>query len=302
MKPCEFETKGDMEEPNQTLMYKILTGKPDIRDKCIHKIWLIMRLTTVIIFALFMQVSASSLAQKISLSRSNTPLRTVIKELRHQSGYNFVYTDELLKLSKPVTIKVKGADLEDVLNEIFNSQPLTYSINKNTITIKEKNKSSSIIDKVIDFFSTIDVKGKVVDERGEPLQGASVKVKGATSGTMTDKEGEFFLKGIPDDAVIVIAYLGYKPQEMKVSPSMGVVKMEPETSRLDEVKISGGYYETTDKLKTGSIVRVTAKDIENQPVTSPLMSLQGRVAGLEVSTSSGAPGSAPRVRIRGTNS
>lgn len=264
------------------------------------KILLAMKMTALILFIAIMQVSAGSYAQKITLSQKNAKLQHVFKEIWKQSGYDFVYDKVLLQKAKPVTFSVKDATLEEALTACFSGQPFTYSIDNKIIVVKQK--EVSIIQKITNFFSAIDVRGQVVDEKGMALPGATVKVKGSNVATVTNEDGEFFLKGMSEDAVIMIAYLGYKPLEVKATASMGVIKMELETSKLDEVKISGGYYETTDKLKTGSIVKVTAKDIENQPVTSPLMALQGRVPGLDIVPASGTPGSAPTIRIRGLNS
>src|SRR3546814_6018907 len=105
-------------------MYRNYERKRGMPWGYIHKIGLIMRLTTVLLIAAFMQANAS-LAQKISLSKTNAPLKTVLKELRQQSGYNFVYTDELLQLSKPVAVRISDADFEEALRIIFSQQPLT---------------------------------------------------------------------------------------------------------------------------------------------------------------------------------
>jgi len=263
------------------------------------KLLLVMKLTVLWMFLALTQVAASSFAQRISLNEKNTPLAKVLASIKKQSGYFFVYDNKEVGQIK-VSVQVQGASVQQALDASLKDHQLTYMIVDKTVMIKKT--SPPVIDRVMDFFSEVGVRGKVLDEFGEPLQGATVKVKDGTMSTMTDKNGEFYLKGVPEDAVIVIAYLGYKPFEVKAASSIGVIKMQLETSKLEEVKISGGYYETTDRLKTGSIVKVTAKDIERQPVTSLLMALQGRVPGLEITPQSGAAGAAPTIRIRGNNS
>jgi hypothetical protein len=115
-----------------------------------------MRLTTVILIASLMQVSANSLAQKITLSKSNAGLPAIFKELKAQSGYNFFYTDNLLKDAKPVTIKVNSAEFENVLKLIFADQPFSYEINSKTVVIKEKAKEPSFMDNLVARFKSID--------------------------------------------------------------------------------------------------------------------------------------------------
>ncbi|RZK13129.1 MAG: SusC/RagA family TonB-linked outer membrane protein [Flavobacterium sp.] len=259
-----------------------------------------MRLTTVILIATFLQVSANGFAQKITLSKRNAPLKTIFKELRNQSGYVFLCTENQLKISSPVTINVNGEDFQDVLKQIFENQPLTYNINEKTITIKEKERS--IIDKVIDYFSNIDVSGKVVDENGQPIAGATIKVKGTTSTTISDGSGTFSLKNISEDAVLEISYLGYQNKEIKASKDLGILKMELTVGKLQEVTVNAGYYSVKEKELTGSISRITSKDIENQPVTNILATMQGRMPGVSIIQTTGVPGGGFDVKIRGQNS
>jgi hypothetical protein len=134
-------------------MYKIipLHGMP---NRLYHKILLIMRLTTVLLIASLVQVSAAGLAQKITLSKTNAPLKTVLKELRLQSGFDFIATEALLEKSKSVSLKVKDMELEDVLESIFDEQPLTYTIENKTVTLKAK--EPSFLDNLVARFTAID--------------------------------------------------------------------------------------------------------------------------------------------------
>jgi TonB-linked SusC/RagA family outer membrane protein len=259
-----------------------------------------MRLTTVILIATFLQVSANGFAQKITLSKSNAPLKTIFRELRNQSGYVFLCTENQLKITKPVNINVSGEDFQDVLKQIFENQPLTYSINEKTITIKEKERS--VIDKVIDYFSNIDVSGKVVDENGQPIAGATIKVKGTTLTTVSDGNGIFILKNIADDALLEISYLGYQIKEVKASKDLGNLKMDIAVGRLEEVTVNAGYYKVKERELTGSISRITSKEIETQPVTNVLAAMQGRMAGVNITQYTGMPGSGFAIEIRGQNS
>ncbi|SMC88874.1 SusC/RagA family TonB-linked outer membrane protein [Pedobacter africanus] len=281
-------------------MYKNYTEENSMLLRHASKIWLIMRLTTVILIATFLQVSASGFAQKITLSKSNAPLKTIFKELRNQSGYVFLCTENQLKIAKPVNINVTAEDLEEVLKQVFKNQPLTYNINEKTVTIKEKERS--VIDKVIDYFTTIDVSGKIVDENGEPIAGATIKAKGSSITTISDGNGFFSLKNISDDAVLQISYIGYQIKEVKASKDLGSIQMELAIGKLEEVTVNAGYYSVKEKELTGSISRITSKEIENQPVTNVLATMQGRMPGVNIVQNTGMPGSGFEIEIRGQNS
>lgn len=267
-----------------------------------NRIGLIMRLTTLILIATFMQVSATGFAQKISMSKSNAPLKEVLKKLRTQSGYNFVYTDDLLAMSKSVNIKVYEAELEDVLVEIFNKQPLTFSINKNTITIREKLKSASKELRTSLEAVDIVVKGRVMDTKGETLVGVSVKVKGTSSGTTTDINGNYTLNLANPNSTLVFSYIGFITQEISVNNrSVIEVILIENNSSLNEVVVVGyGSVKKTDI--TGAVSQITAEAITATPIVALDRALQGRVAGVQVNTNSARPGGSNTIRIRGSGS
>jgi TonB-linked SusC/RagA family outer membrane protein len=246
-----------------------------------------------------MQVSAAGLAQRINLSKSNAPLKDVLKELRLQSGYNFVYTDNLLAKSKPVDIKVNDADLEEVLKEIFAAQPLTYTIDSKTVVINAKDPT--FLERLANRWASIDANGRVVDSENRPLPGASVKVKATGKGVSTDEKGRFFLRGVEEGAVLVVSFVGYLPKEVSASANMGSVVLEQSLSKLDEIQVIA-YGTTTQRLSTGNVTTIKADVIEKQPVNNPLLALQGRVPGLFIEQATGFAGTGVKVRIQGQNS
>ncbi|SEA63870.1 SusC/RagA family TonB-linked outer membrane protein [Pedobacter hartonius] len=260
-----------------------------------------MRLTTVILIAALMQVSAAGLAQKVSLSQTNGQLKTVLRDIRKQSGYNFVYTDVLLKKAKPINIKVKDIDLEVVLNKIFSDQPLTYEVNNKTVVIKERSEPS-FIKNLMARFRAIDVKGKVLNENGGPLVGSTVAVKGTNRSVKTDQNGAFFLSSIDEKAVLVISYIGYESREIEVVSDMGSLTLNVADAKLEEVEINTGYYTVKEKERTGSISRITSKDIEKQPVNNVLAAMQANLTGVQITQTTGVPGGSFTVQIRGKNS
>jgi TonB-linked SusC/RagA family outer membrane protein len=217
-----------------------------------------MRLTTVILIATIMQVSAFSYAQRITLSKKNASIQSVFKEIGKQSGYDFFYDSKLLNKTKPVTINVQDASLEETLKKCLNGQELTFSIESKTVIITEA--EPSFLDRVVGAFADIIVRGRVVDENGRPLQGASIQVKGQTKVYVSNEKGEFTIPDVPADAVLYISYVGYQHQEFALEgKEMPLeIKLNVATGELEEVKVtySTGYQNIPKERATGSFVQI----------------------------------------------
>ncbi|MGY5851124.1 SusC/RagA family TonB-linked outer membrane protein [Salegentibacter sp. F14] len=148
----------------------------------------------------------------------------------------------------------------------------------------------------------IEISGTVDDENGVPVSGATIALEGLNRGTITDMDGNFTLFA-PSNAVLVISYLGYTTQKISIENKKELkIILEEDVDALGEVKINAGYYNTTERERTGNISKVKGEEIELQPVVSPLQALQGRMAGVEISARGNLPGQASTIRIRGTNS
>ncbi len=261
---------------------------------------IIMRINLVAFFiALAMlKVTASVRAQNISLSFENAPIEKVFESIEKQSGYIFWYDKAILRSASRISVKIKNGNLSETLERCFEGQPLQYQIVEKTIVVKARPEKAR--PEQSNTSTQMDISGKVVDENGQPLAGASVKVKESTLSAMTNNEGIFRIINAPDNAVLVISYIGFQTREITASSNV-LATLERSTSKLDEVQVMA-YGTTTQRLNTGSITKVTADDISKQPVSNPLSALQGRVAGLTVSPTMGAPGSAIRIELRGQNS
>ncbi|KQR70226.1 TonB-dependent receptor [Pedobacter sp. Leaf176] len=277
-------------------MYKNFTVKADSRQSYVRLIRRTMRLITILMFGVMMQVSASSSAQKITLSRRDATLESVFQSLREQSGYDFVFNMKLMAKAKPVTIDLKGVSLSEALRICFANQIFTYSILDKTIVVEER----SLTDKILDYFQDIDVIGTVFDERGAPLSGAMVKIKGTNKVVITDAKGRYILRASDENSTLIFSYVGYKTREVLVKSKLDVA-MELDPAKLDEVIVIG-YGTTTRRLSTGSQVGINARDLEKQPVTNVLQALQGRMPGVAVTQTGGLPGAGINVQIRGVNS
>lgn len=172
------------------------------------------KLTFILALALCFEVQARGLAQSISLSERNAPLENIFKEIRKQSGYHFLYTDEMLQGTSPVSISVKNTSLETVLDKIFSEQPLQYTILERTIVIKPKKQGPSAGTSVATQLAPPTIKGVVRDAAGTPLAGATVTIKGTGTSTQTNSRGEFTIDAPDANAVLVITYVGYEALEI----------------------------------------------------------------------------------------
>ncbi|QDH81302.1 TonB-dependent receptor [Echinicola soli] len=148
----------------------------------------------------------------------------------------------------------------------------------------------------------IDISGIVVDQEGEPLIGVTILAKGTNNGTATDLEGKFTLSGVKDDAILIVSYIGYETQEVNVAGQRNMtITLIEDTQSLDEVVVVGYGTQRKSDL-TGSVSAVSAEDINKAPALTMDLALQGRAAGVQVTSTSAEPGGGASIRIRGSNS
>jgi TonB-linked SusC/RagA family outer membrane protein len=281
------------------------------RRRRMHQIrWMLMRASlmyVLIVVSGLMAYAHTSLGQildqRVNVGMDNEPMNILFQRLEKQTGVSFAFS---IDNHKQISFPRADRTLKETLDLALSDSNYTYEVIHNTIAIVElttsrhRDTSAEIASR---SRPPSPISGKVVDAiTREPLPGVNVVIKGTTRGTSTDNDGRYTID-MESDETLIFSFIGYKPVTIEIG-SLAIidVSLEQDVAQLSEVVVNGGYYETTDKLKTGSIVKVTSKDIERQPVTSPLLALQGRVPGVEISPSSGAPGVAPKIRIRGTNS
>jgi len=238
--------------------------------------------------------------QQVSLKETNAPLKKVFQDLGKQTGIEFLASSPVLSASKPVTIEVKEQPLITVLDQIFKDQPLKYELRDKIIVVTLKDKHTS------PNYSNADqkVSGIITDETNKPLPGATIKIKGTSLGTTSSSDGSFSFNTSVIDPVLVISFIGYAPSEYAItSRDQYPIKLSiaPQASSLNQVQIIG-YGTTTKRLNTGSVGTVTAKEIEDQPVTNPLAAIQGKISGVLVQTQNGLPGGGIKIQIRGQGS
>lgn len=270
----------------------------------------VMKLTVLLMSVCLLQVSAITKAQ-VYLTTKGEPLEKVLKSVSMQSGYDFVYTTAELRDLKTGTINLRNASIEAALKACFDGQPLAYEISDKTVMIKKKEKSlidklkglfeerdvkvnltdaqgqllsereKSLTDKTRNFFQAIDVTGTVTDEQGQALPGATVKVKGGNQTTTTDANGEFILRRVDSEAILLISFVGFQPMELKASEVKGNITMRAVNNALKEVTVSTGYQSLLKERAPGAYDQVGQNILANRPVSNPSTALQGLVAGMQ---------------------
>lgn len=243
----------------------------------------VMKITALILLMAGLTASAAGYSQKVTLSEKNAPLEKLFTQIKQQTGYLFFYNYDLLKDARPVTISVKEAPLNEVLKLCFKDQPLDYVIENNTISITRKPASAATSLNTPDALPPpIDIKGRVVNENGEPVV-ATIQVKGDhTKGTTTNEQGYFELKGVDENATLVISGVSIELFEVKVGGKKDLATLSAKTkiSEGETVVVNTGYQQLKPNEVTGSVVIVGKDQLDQRVATDILSKLEGITSGL----------------------
>jgi len=263
----------------------------------LKKTLLVMKLTTIIMLVALFHVSAKSYSQKINLNETNAPLKKVLQKIGKQSGYVFFYDTKEVK-DKTVTVKLKDASVNQALDNCLQNQLLIYKVVGNTIILQEQSPANQEKEQL----KPVKVTGKILDEKGEPLPGVTIKVKGENTVTASGSDGSFAITAPSNNAVLVFSFIGYATQEVSVSAGQTmIIKMQPQANALNELVVVG--YGTQKKVNlTGAVASVSSKDLESRPITNLGDGLNGLVPGLNVNVQNGQPGIGASFSIRGVTS
>ncbi|CAL1516441.1 TonB-dependent receptor [Chitinophaga sp. MM2321] len=249
-----------------------------------------MKLTTFLLFAACLHISAAGLSQDVTLAVKDAPLRKVLLEISRQTGVSIVANETLFVGTQPVTINVKELSLREVLDICLKNQPVGYTIENNNIIIKNTSPGRSPAPPAAAKDTVIPVSGVVTDSTGVPIPGVTVLVKDTRSGTQTDASGRFTLSLSPG-RTLVFSYTGYLSQEVAVGSRTSLhINLMTDIKSLESVVVIG-YGTKRKQSLTGAISVVNADVIKSRPITNAVAALQGQVPGLVVQRSSGQPGS-----------
>jgi len=266
----------------------------------------IMKLTAIILLAGSMAVSAHGRAQeRVTLHLKGVTLETVLDRIQEQTGYNYIFSDKEVRIARKLDVDVKGATIQAVLDSCLKDLPVTYEITRRMIKIMNRAKAVSVERELEGPGPNVLVLYVLADD-GTRLVGATVTIKALGVESITDENGRVEVKKIPSGTYTVeISYVGYQKTEevvvVKEQRQVATVGLKKATTNLDEVQIIA-YGATTERLNTGDVTTVNSKEISEQPVSNPMLTLEGRVPGLLVTQSTGVPGSGLTIRVQGQNS
>lgn len=250
--------------------------------------------------------SAPPQGKPVTIAVKNSSLADILRQVSKKSELMIYFQDADLEGYNNVSIDVKNKPVENILHELLDARGFTWvDINKSTIAIKKKEDQSNSFDqqKFNGLDSTINVNGKVNDEKGNPIIGATVIVKGTRTGTTTGVDGAFILSGVKKNAVLVLSGIGFLTQEVGVRGKsfLGGIQLKTYVEQLDQTVVMA-YGKTTKRLLTGNISTVKGMEMEKSPVNNPILAVAGRVPGVQITQASGFAGSGVDIVIQGVNS
>jgi len=263
---------------------------PAKNTRSIYKLLLLMKFTIALLLCTTFQVSAKTYSQdRITLKLQSAELRSALRQIEKKSIYRFLYNDDIVATTPKVNVDAENALVTDVLNTILKQTELGYKIlGNNLVVITQK-----------DFVvQETKVTGKITNAGGEPVPGATIRLKGSSAGTSSAADGTYSLT-VPDNATLVFSSVGYEDEEIVVAGRTTIdVTLKNAIKLIDQVVIVG-YGTSRRKDVTGSVVSISGAELAKQPVLTATQAVQGKIAGVQVITS-GDPNALPIIRIRGT--
>ncbi len=262
-----------------------------------RKLLLTMRLTVILTLVFTLNLSAKSFSQSVTIKGKRLALYDVFNSISRQTGYEFIYDEKLLQKAAPVNLNLEAAPLTDVLNACLNNKLFSYSIVDKTIVVSPKSKP-------MEYTASpyITIQGKVTGPDGQPLPGVSIQVKGSTRGTVTNPQGSFSIQANPGD-ILVVSFIGYAPQSITVGNDTNIqIKLQPQDAQLSGVVVTALGIRRSEKSITYSTQQINGLELTKAKDANLINTLNGKVAGLTISSSASGVGGSAKVILRGSKS
>lgn len=269
----------------------------------------IMKVLMTYLFIFALSINANTYSQQvISIDLDNASLQTIFKEIEQKSDYIFIFRDNLRQETLANThVSISSSSIEEIMNLVLKNTKIKYRIFDKQIVLYKDTPERGPLEataKAIDGIlqSNITVTGRVSDQKGEPVIGATIRLQGSSTGTATDMDGNFRLSNVPGNGTLIISSIGYETLEYPVQGrnNLAIVLVE-ETTTLEDVVVVGYGSARRGDLTTAQTT-VSAQAIEKTINTTIDQALQGRAAGVMVTTNSAQPGGGISVNIRGVSS
>jgi TonB-linked SusC/RagA family outer membrane protein len=262
-----------------------------------------INLSIAMLITCFVQIANAGIAQRINLSERNQKLTVIFEQIRKQTDYDFVYPKSLLKEAKTVTVSVKEGSLQEVLAACFRDQPFTYVIEEKTVIVRARQELSDVM--VWQATPPVSVIGVVTDDRKNPIQGATVSLKGSRLTTYTDKNGVYKIN-IPDnekDPVLLFSFVGMKAQEIAYKGNNKIdIRLEEDVQSLNKVIITGVFNKSKDTY-TGAARVISEQEIKQFQGRNIFVTLGNIDPAFYVMPNNAAgsdPNRVPDIQIRGS--
>ncbi|MDR6783162.1 SusC/RagA family TonB-linked outer membrane protein [Pedobacter africanus] len=254
-----------------------------------------MRLTTLILLASLIQVSASTRAQNITILKESISLRDAFSQIRKQTGYIVISQSEKIDRNKRISLNLRNASLETAMTRILQEENVTFAIEDKSIVLMPK---PSLIANLMRMFVAVDVKGKVLDESSKPIPGATVSIKGTKKNTVSDAEGSFAINAAVND-ILVISIIGYETKEVIVTSDSNIsITLKVATTELAQVVVTALGIKREEKSLGYAVQKVSGNSLTSTKGVNIATSLTGKVAGLNIQNSTEFA-AIPSIRLRG---
>lgn len=272
-----------------------LSGRYCFKNPRFKQIFRIMRITTFLLMVcVFCSYAGNAHSQnaKVSIRMNNVKLDKILNEIENQTDYLFIYNNQV-DINKITSVKVKNEAVAQVLDRILSGTGINYELEGTHIIL-----TTEAIKDLHAQQQAKTVTGTVTDVSGEPIIGANIRIKGTTTGTITDIDGNFSIKAEPQ-SVIEVSYIGYLTQETVINNQKSIrFLLKEDTKTLDEVVVIGYGVQKKADL-TGSVANINTEKLNTQSNANIGQALQGKIAGVDIVSQGGAPGSGTRIMVRG---
>jgi len=233
-----------------------------------------------------------------TIEANNQSVKDVFNEIERNSEYIFFYLEETLDLNRKVSVKVRNEQVQSVLDQLFAGTNVRYHISDRQIIISKDNKATTT---PFPQQASRTITGVVKDTYGTII-GANILIKGTSRGTVTDANGNFSLENVTDNTVLIVTYIGYKPQEVAIGNQTNIIiNLQEDSEAIDEVVVIG-YGVVKKKDLTGSVSQLSSGTLKDLKVSHPTQAMAGQMAGVQVQQVAGSPGDAATIRVRGAGS
>lgn len=272
-----------------------LSGRYCFKNPRLKQIFRIMRISTFLLMVcVFCSYAGNAHSQnaKVSIHMNNVKLDKILNEIENQTDYLFIYNNQV-DINKITSVKVKNEAVAQVLDRILSGTGINYELEGTHIIL-----TTEAIKDLHAQQQAKTVTGTVTDVSGEPIIGANIRIKGTTTGTITDIDGNFSIKAEPQ-SVIEVSYIGYLTQETVINNQKSIrFLLKEDTKTLDEVVVIGYGVQKKADL-TGSVANINTEKLNTQSNANIGQALQGKIAGVDIVSQGGAPGSGTRIMVRG---